>query len=71
MNDVIGFGEGSATHATTTRNAFVRMTTTPVDGGAEVVLEALGKRRFDSRVRMTSDGGKCMLRLGGGTDEMA
>ena len=39
QRDVVGFGAMSATHATTTSNAFVRVTTKPVFEGAEVTVE--------------------------------
>lgn len=44
--DVIGFGEG-ATGATTTSNRYVRVTTTPRAGGADVRIEALRGIRFE------------------------
>lgn len=44
--DVVGFGESSASHATTTSNAFVRVTTRPVLEGAEVIIECKDGMRF-------------------------
>lgn len=46
MRDVIGFGEGSRHRTTTTRNAFVRVTTKPVFEGAEITIECLSGMRF-------------------------
>ena len=42
MKDVIGFGERSRHKTTTTRNAYVRVTTKPTAAGAEVTVECLG-----------------------------
>ena len=54
MRDVIGFGEGSRHKTTTTRNAYVRVTTKPVPDGAEVTVECLGGMRFvDGMARKT------------------
>ena len=39
MQDIVGFGEMSASQQTTTCNHFVRVTTKPVFEGAEVTLE--------------------------------
>ena len=44
--DIVGFGHDSASHATTTCNAFVRVTTTPVSEGAEVTVECRSGFRF-------------------------
>ena len=44
--DVVGFGAMSATHATTTSNAFVRVTTKPVLEGAEVTVECKDGMEF-------------------------
>ena len=46
QRDIVGFGEGSRDHATTTCNAFVRVTTTPVKEGAEVTIECRDGFRF-------------------------
>lgn len=44
--DIIGFGAMSAGRPTTTCNAFVRVTTTPTKGGAEVTVECKDGMRF-------------------------
>ena len=46
QRDIVGFGEGRRDHATTTCNAFVRVTTTPVREGAEVTVECRDGFRF-------------------------
>lgn len=54
MRDVVGFGEGSRYRSTTTRNAFVRVTTKPVFEGAKVTIECLSGMRFaDGMARKT------------------
>lgn len=47
QRDIVGFGHSSADHATTTSNAFVRVTTTPVTEGAEVTVECRDGFRFE------------------------
>ena len=44
--DIVGFGAMSAEKATTTSNAFVRVTTKPVIDGAEVIVECKDGFRF-------------------------
>lgn len=51
MKDVIGFGEGSRHKTTTTRNAYVRVTTRPVLKGAEVTIECLSGMMFADGAR--------------------
>lgn len=51
MKDVIGFGEGSRHRTTTTRNAYVRVTTRPLVNGAEVTIECLSGMRFADGAR--------------------
>ena len=51
MKDVIGFGEGSRHKTTTTRNAYVRVTTRPVFNGAEVIIECLSGMMFADGAR--------------------
>ena len=46
MQDIVGFGAMSAKRATTTSNAFVRVTTTPVTEGAEVTVEGRNGMAF-------------------------
>ena len=63
MDDIVGFGHVSTKVPTTTRNAHVRVTTIPVDGGADVVIEALGKRRVYPQAEVSSDGRSCTIHL--------
>ena len=51
MKDVIGFGEGSRHKTTTTRNAYVRVTTRPLANGAEVIIECLSGMMFADGAR--------------------
>ena len=44
--DIVGFGAMSAGKATTTSNAFVRVTTKPVIDGAEITVECKDGFRF-------------------------
>jgi len=39
VKDIVGFGDSSSEHATTTSNAYVRVTTRPTFEGAEVTVE--------------------------------
>lgn len=47
MEDVIGFGEPSRRAMTRNSNWFCRFTTTPVEGGAEIRVEALRGFHFE------------------------
>ena len=46
-HDVVGYGDDySQKNTTTTKNYYVRVTTTPVNGGADVVIEGLNHLIF-------------------------
>ena len=38
--EIVGYGESSRDHATATSNHYVQVSTRPVEGGADVVVEA-------------------------------